>query len=294
MRIIPIRRAALFLLAIFWPFLAAVPATADSLILPGFNTHPMNEDKPAKKSGPVEENEPAPEKQAEKTTFIPVDDLLAVGFCVGVANSPYIGGDTDWTYWPVVAYEGKYAYIRGMTAGLKLVNLPHVEVSAFVGYDDTELDSAEAEHLLRSRHPGAVLGAEARIYTPLGLVAASASGDISGHSNGFTGSVSYTYGLSLGDLEIDPSIGMVWTSSKYNDYFYGINNAEAERLEINPYRAGAGAAPFFALTAVYSITEHWGIFFDGQFRYLEHAVKDSPLVNRTNTYSAMTGIFYAF
>lgn len=259
----------------------APSANADSLILPGFNTHAVEEAK-------------AEDDQEKKTTFIPVDDTLIVGFLVGVANSPYIGGDTDWTIWPAVSYEGKYAYIRGMTAGLKLVNMPHVEVSVFLGYDDTELDSADAEHLLRSRHPGAVLGGEARVYTPLGVLAASASGDVSGHSNGFTGSVSYTYGFAIGDLELDPSIGLVWSSSKYNNYFYGINDVEAERLEIRPYKAGSGAAPFFALTAVYPVTEHWGVFFDGQFRYLEHAVKDSPLVNRSNTYSAMTGVFYAF
>ncbi|MDL2290613.1 MipA/OmpV family protein [Desulfovibrio sp. OttesenSCG-928-F20] len=267
---------------IFWGFLALSPANADSLILPGFNTHAVDKDE-------VESDE-----SEKKTTFIPVDDILAVGVTVGVANAPYIGGDTDWTVWPVVSYEGTYAYIRGMTAGLKLINMPYVELSVFLGYDDTELDSAEAEHLLRSRHPGAVMGGEARVYTPIGVFAASASGDISGHSNGLTGSVSYTSSIAFGDLELDPSIGLVWASSKYNDYFYGINDVEAERLDINPYQAGSGAAPFFALTAVYSITEHWGVFFDGQFRYLEHAVKDSPLVNRTNIYSAVTGVFYAF
>lgn len=278
-------RAALFaaallvLAALSAAFPAPRQARADSLILPGHNTHAVDE---------------AKDDEEKPHTFIPVDEGLAVGIGFGVSNGPYIGMDTDWIVLPVISYEGRYAYIRGATAGIKLINEPFFELSTFVGYDDTELKSADVEHAVRSRYATAVAGLEARLFTPLGLLGANASGDILGHSNGFTGSFYYTYGIGIGDLEIDPGIGLAWSSDKYNNYYYGINESEAERNEIDPYKASSGVAPFVSLTATYAITEHWAVFLDGQFRWLDEEVKASPMVERQNTYTITSGVFYAF
>lgn len=262
------------------------PAQADSLLLPGYNST---------SSADVERDEngnPLP------PGFLAVDEGLSIGVGATVGSSPYKKYSTQWTPFPIISYEAKYAYIRGMTAGLKLINEHFFELSAFVGYDDTNFDASDSTHhglkRLKDRHSSAVAGLEARVLTPIGLLSANASGDILGHSNGFTGTVAYTYSQEFGDLELDPSVGVTWHTSKYNNYYYGIKGHESRRSGLDSYDAGAGVSPFVNLTAIYSINDQWSVFCSGQVQFLESAVRDSPMVGEKATYSGRAGISYSF
>lgn len=230
--------------------------------------------------------------------FLVVDEGLALGIGAGFANSPYKDYDLQWTPLPIISYEGQYAYIRGMTAGLKLLNTNFFELSAFVGYDPTSFDHSSsskwAMKRLKDRHASAVAGMEARVLTPIGMLSANASGDILGHSNGFSGKVSYTYSAEFGDLEIDPSVGILWSTSKYNDYYYGVSDKESRRSGMKSYDAGAGAAPFVNLTAIYSFNDKWSMFLSGQVDFMESAIKDSPMVNKSEVFNVQTGLTYSF
>lgn len=221
---------------------------------------------------------------------------LGVGGAVGTA--PYKKYDTQWAPLPLVSYEGEYAYIRGFSAGVKLLNLEFLEVSVFAGYDHTSFDSSDSSddrlRRLKNRHSSAVTGLEARLLTPYGMLHASAAGDVLGHSNGFTGSVGYMQSVEFGPLEFIPAFGAYWSSSKYNDYYYGVSGSEARKSGLDTYDAGAGFSPYVGLTVDYSITEQWEVFCRGEIVFLNSAVKDSPMVGKSHTQNLTFGIAYNF
>jgi len=92
-------------------------------------------------------------------------------FSIGLGGrssvTPYKQYDTPWTPFPIISYEGEYAYVRGFTAGVKLVNLEFLEISTFVGYDDTTFSSGNSKdkrlRKLSNRSSSATAGMEAAI-----------------------------------------------------------------------------------------------------------------------------------
>lgn len=227
-----------------------------------------------------------------------VEDEFSLGLGASVAVSPYKRYDTQCTPFPLVSYEGKYAYVRGYTAGVKLITLEFLEFSTFVGYDGTNFDPFDSSdkrlRKLSSRHSSATAGLEVRLLTPYGMLHASGARDVLGNSNGLSGAVGYMHSLEYGNLELIPAMGLQWSSSKYNDYYYGVSGSESRKSGLEPYNANSGLSPYVGLTIDYSLTDAWEVFCGGQLVFLNSAVKDSPMVDRANTYSFTLGFSYTF
>ena len=115
-----------------------------------------------------------------------------------------------------------------------------------------------------------------------------------GNSNGFTGVIGYMQSLEYGDLELIPSLGAQWNSSKYNDYYYGVGGRESRRSSLDTYNAGGGFSPYMGITIDYSLSDAWKVFCSGEMVFLNNAVKDSPMVGRSNTYSFTLGAVFTF
>ena len=221
---------------------------------------------------------------------------IGLGGRVGV--TPYKRYDTQWTPFPIVSYEGKYAYVRGFTAGVKLVNLEFLEVSAFVGYDDTSFTSGSSSdrrlRKLSDRHSSATTGLGVRLLTHYGMLHMSGTQDVLGNSNGLTGTIGYMQSLEYGDFELLPAFGVQWNSSKYNDYYYGVNDKESRKSGLDTYDPGGAFSPYVGLTIAYTLTDAWEIFCSGEVAFLNNAIKDSPMVGRTNTHSFTQGAIFTF
>jgi outer membrane protein len=226
------------------------------------------------------------------------EDEWSVGLAGTVGVTPYKDYDTLWTPFPLISYEGQYAYVRGFNAGIKFVNLEFLELSAFVGYDDTSFDSsASSDRRLRklsNRYDSAVAGLEVRLITPYGMLHADGAQDVLGHSKGLNGTVGYKHSLEYGDLELIPSLGFQWNSAGYNDYYYGVSGRESRKSGLKSYDAGAGVSPYVGITLDYSLSDAWEIFCSGEVLFLSHAIKDSPMVDRSSTYTVTTGLLYNF
>lgn len=235
---------------------------------------------------------------AEPAGASTADDELSIGLGGRMSLTPYKGYDTQWDPFPIVSYEGEYGYIRGFTAGIKIVNLEFLEISAFAGYDDTSFNSSDSSNRqlrrLSNRSSSAVAGFEIRLLTPYGMLHASGAQDVLGHNNGQSGTIGYMQSLEFGDFELIPAVGLQWSSGRYNDYYYGIDGRESRRSGLNAYDAGAGISPYVGLTIDYSLADAWEIFCNGELVFLNSAVRNSPMVDRVSTYSLMMGFFYTF
>lgn len=240
----------------------------------------------------------AEEQESGNGRFLAVEEGWSIGAGASVSSSPYKKYDEQWFPLPQVSYEGEYAYIRGASAGLKLVNKEYVEASAFISYDPTSFDSADSSdrrlRRLDNRHESALVGVQARVYTPVGLFQASASGDVLGKSNGFTGDAEYNFSIEQGPVELVLTAGVAWSSSKYQDYYYGVSGKESRKSGLKEYRAGAGVSPYVGSTVVLSPTENWDVYCSGQVTFLNDNIKSSPMVGKDHTYSISGGVMYSF
>lgn len=230
--------------------------------------------------------------------FVAADEGWSVGIGVGAAESPYKSYDVQWMPLPLISYEGEYAYIRGVTAGLKLLNREYVEVSAFVGYDGTNFDSSDTSNRqlkrLDNRHSSAVAGVRTRVATPVGMLEAGAAGDILGNSNGFKGDVEYNYSIEYEPVELVMTAGFDWSTSKYQDYYYGVDGGESRKSGLREYHPGAGVTPYLGASVVVSPTERIDVFCSGKVNFLNDNIKDSPMVSKERTHSVTGGIVYNF
>lgn len=105
---------------------------------------------------------------------LPFDGELTLGAGGSVSSSPYKGYGPDWLPFPMITYEGERFFIRGYTAGVKIINLPYLELSAFAGYDSTSFEASESSNRrlrrLEDRSPSAQAGMELRLLSPYGHV----------------------------------------------------------------------------------------------------------------------------
>lgn len=73
-------------------------------------------------------------------------------------------------------------------------------------------------------------------------------------------------------------IGVTWSSSNFNDYYYGISAAESARSGLKEYEADSSVTHYARMVFDYSFNDHLSIWLEGSVRHLGSEVKDSPMV----------------
>jgi outer membrane protein len=225
-------------------------------------------------------------------------DDVSIGLGGRVNVTPYKCYGAQRTPFPIVSYEGRYAYVRGYTAGLKLANLEFLEFSVFGEYDDTSFSASDSSdkrlRKLSDRYSGVAAGLEGRLLTPYGMLHASGSQDVMGHGKGQSIAMGYMHSLEYGDFEFIPAAGLRWSSGAYNDYYYGVSGSESRKSGLEAYEAGSGFSPYVGLTVDYGIADAWDAFCGGELVFLNSAVRNSPMVDRETTYGLTLGFSYTF
>ena len=246
---------------------------------------------------------PAPAPAATAATAVTPapagnDFDLSLGLAVRVSNRPYKSYSTQWEPMAIVSLEHERFYIRDYTAGVKLLNTKYFELSVFGEYDDTYFDASESsERRLRrlgDRDPSGMIGSEARLITPLGMLHASAAVDVLGTTDGWKGAIGYKTVLDYGPLEFIPALGAYWASDRYNNYYYGVSKHQSRKSGLGRYDSKGGFSPYAGLTVDYSINDKWDVFCNGEMVFLSDEVRDSPMVDSSRTQSVTAGFMYNF
>lgn len=235
---------------------------------------------------------------AKRCQALALGGELTLGAGGSVSSSPYKGYGPDWLPFPMITYEGERFFIRGYAAGVKIINLPYLELSAFAGYDDTGFKASESSdrrlRRLENRSSSAQAGMELRLISPYGMFHASVAGDVLSRSNGFSGDIGFIQSLEFGPLELLPAVGAHWSDARYNTYYYGVTRKEARKSGLGAYAPGSGFAPYVSLAVDYSLTDQWELFCQGEVTFLSGAAKDSPMTGETHMQSLTLGLTYTF
>lgn len=240
--------------------------------------------------------------QAQSTTpMIPTTESEKIGLQLGVNArinvSAYDVEDTNTQVLPSLFYDdGKY-FARGNQLGTYLINDDQNEVLAFFQTGGTSFDPDDAEGSLAEldeRKWSGLLGASYMRSTPYGGFRAQLSTDVTGHSEGTVGRLTYLAKFSPGKWVIYPSAGLEWVNSDYNEYYYGISQKEADKSGLERYKPDSSISPYLSVNGTYDINKDWDLFLGQSVKYLADEQHESPMVDDRIDYTTSIGLLYEF
>ena len=225
-------------------------------------------------------------------------DELSIGLGGGFQTSPYRGYDDQFSALPLIHYESQYFYVRGLAAGVKLLDYNGHEVSAGLSYDFHQFRAKDSDQAfmkkLRSRHASLNADLGYSLNGQYGTAGLIINQDISGHSNGQTIDAFYNYGLDFGRLHLRPGLGLKWESEKKLKYYYGVSRAESAVSGLPAYSPKSAVTPYLSLAADFKLADSWSVTAGAKVQFLSDEIKDSPMVDDSKTVGGYLGLKYAF
>lgn len=208
--------------------------------------------------------------------------------------------DTDAQVWPIPAVdvETDHFYFKGLEAGGFLVKTDAHRLMLGVSYMGLGFDAGDSDDArmkkLDDRDGSFFANVTYAWRSQLGQITASIGADISGKSEGFMSDVSWMKRFDVAGFGVTPQVGVLFTSEKFNDYYYGVSHAESKRSGLDAYSADAGVSPYFRLIGDYRISEKFSVYAEGTVRSLSKEIKDSPMVDGDIAYGFGAGVSYHF
>lgn len=221
-----------------------------------------------------------------------------LGIAAAWSPSPYRDYDNKAWPLPLVSYEGKSFYVRGATIGYKLLGPGADELSLIVSplanrfrHDDSNDPRLRR---LSDRDISGMAGISWRHHADWGQVQASAQKEFTGHGGGTLLDLSYGYPITQGSLTLTPTLGVSYSNSALNNYYYGVSTRDALRSGLDAYRAGGGSSPYLGINAIYRLSHAWLASAGIRYALLPNAVKNSPMVDASQTSSYFLSLSYVF
>ncbi|MBC7599665.1 MAG: MipA/OmpV family protein [Polaromonas sp.] len=224
------------------------------------------------------------------SNLLTVPGSAALGLAVRAEQSPYVGGGTRYDLLPLYLYEGKWVFLHGSRAGLKLFDEESQRVDFFLdqrfeGYADDRLPPSLAG--MAERGSGLDAGVSYRYRQPWGTLQAEYLQDAAGFSKGSELRLSYSYDWRSGRLVLRPSLMVAARSARLNNYYYGVRPGEATATR-PAYAPGSGINTTLGLYGSYALDGGWRLLGGVTHTLLDSKVKASPIIGK----SAQTGVFF--
>ncbi|HCN6237702.1 TPA: MipA/OmpV family protein, partial [Escherichia coli] len=127
-----------------------------------------------------------------------------------------------------------------------------------------------------------------------GTVKASAAADVLDNSNGWVGELSVFHKMQIGRLSLTPALGVLYYDENFSDYYYGISESESRCSGLVSYSAQDAWVPYVSLTAKYPIGEHVVLMASAGYSELPEEVTDSPMIDRNESFTFVTGVSWRF
>lgn len=195
----------------------------------------------------------------------------------------------------MLSYENRWVRVAGLGADLKLGRLGPVSFALGARYalNGYEADDAPILAGMAERRAGLWLGPSVSWRTPVLNLSAEALADASGHSEGRQFRLTIDRSFETGGLRITPRLVGIWRDRKYNDYYFGVREAEV-RAGRPLYEAGSSTDVEYGVRLDYALQRQHGLFLDLSQTVYGRAVKNSPLVDESSAVGARLGYLYRF
>lgn len=226
------------------------------------------------------------------------DAVLSVGVNVMAVKSAYdLEDSTEVRVLPGVFYDNNRVYARGAQAGAYIINDGTNQLSVYAQPSGNSFDPDDASGKLAEldeRKISAAAGLSYQRRTPIGAFRAQIATDVLDRSGGNTARLSYLARISADKLTVYPSFGFEYFDEDYNDYYYGVTEAESAKSGVEPYKSNNSLNPYINISANYDFNESWAGFANQSLSYLPNEQYDSPMVNSRTDATTTIGLLYKF
>jgi outer membrane protein len=225
----------------------------------------------------------------------------AAGVATIIPSNPYMGADNQIRIFPIVTYEGERLAWRGPSLAYKLTGLKRAEPSLALTLNlaPNKLDTDDSDLLggIKDRDFSFMAGARYTHPFELATVSVSVETDVTNKHDGQRAVVSVERTL-LTDPKrqwmISISAELEYLSANYADYYFAVDQEEANNSVYTKYQVGSVVQPGISLGAYYQITKQWNVVANLRLQALPDEVKDSPIVDANTVLNGFMGIIYSF
>lgn len=234
------------------------------------------------------------------------DDRWMIGVGASIKDEGYAGMGTRVRPFPLLAYEGKRVFWRGLSGGVHAYRGEHFSVDAvlygrFDGFDADDLGRRELAargidiDLLEDRDDALDAGVSLGWRTGASELKLTALHDVTDTSGGQEIALDYAYALHWGRTTLVPGIGVHWLSRDTVDYYYGTLDEEIARGVV-AYRADAATVPQASLGFSRPLGSAWKVVGAVSYKWLPSEITDSPLMDTdvSGAFSVRIGLGWSF
>lgn len=223
---------------------------------------------------------------------------LSLGAAMTVATSPYKKHDATYLPTPMIRYEADHLYVRNAGAGVYLFKNETHKIGLGVSYAGLHFDPDDTkDHQLKrlNKRKSTLMGDFSyEAITKIGIAKIKLSRDLLGHSDGYTVDAVFQVPLIRECYTIMPGVGVLWSSRKQSDYYFGVGRGESARSGVREYTAKANFSPYVKLEGKYDFNERWSAVGGVYVNFLTGSIKNSPMVGRSATVAGALGMQYKF
>ena len=223
---------------------------------------------------------------------------VQAGITVGATTGAYAHYDDKPLVVPALAWQGKRFFASPGSLGMHLYKADGLRVSAVatpytLRFKTDDVNDPQLRRL-HSRQMSAMAGVNAEYKADWGIVAASVQREVSGHGGGMESSLHYSYPIQAGRFTWVPRVGVVHSSARLLDYYYGISNEEALRSGLADYTPGSATSPSLQIAVSTPLGSKWRATGVVANQWFGDAVKDSPMTRDGSQTSAFLSLMRAF
>lgn len=230
--------------------------------------------------------------QSADATFQPGESQWGLGVGAAARRKPYRDVGTDYRVIPVLSYENRWLHVYGLGADLKLPSVGPVSFRLRTRYglsDGYEASDSGALEGMADRNARLWFGGAAIWHNDIANVSAEWLGSADGHK----ATLQISRGFQYGNFRLTPHVSAQWLSTENVDYYYGVRASEA-RIGRPQYQGDSTVNFSAGLRVDYRLARHHGLFLDVSATRLGSAIKDSPIVDRSNMTTVQVGYLYRF
>lgn len=221
------------------------------------------------------------------------DGVWTIGVLGAVSTSEYAGEKTSFGGVPILSYDTDRLHVGFDGLSYRAIEYGPASLSVLLGYRlAPDFPKGALFNGLKKRDFAVEAGLGGQLEFGDAYFGVEFMQDISGAHQGFEAIADAGYVLSLGDVEVDASVGAKYRTAKLNQYLYGVRASEATAAR-RAFAADGAITGFAGLSVAYRVTDY--ITATAQIEYEDLGESaDSPLVGRRGIFSGGLGVMVHF
>ena len=225
---------------------------------------------------------------------VPAPSQWGLGLGVGLDSKPYRDFDNDVKALPLLLFENRYVSFFGAALDLKLPSSGPLSFRLRARYANDGHEAKDSPYLrgMAERKGGVWVGG-AVTWRGSVINASAEALAATGNAEGTRVKLELNRQFQAGAVTVTPRLALHWQDRKFVDYYYGVRASEV-RAGRAAYAGDAATNVELGLRLGYAVAPRHTVFVDLSATGLGSAIKDSPLVDRSNQTSVKAGYLYSF